>query len=195
MQAIGRALTTTAESGSASDGASLTIETTLRAEPGASVSVSGCCLTVSRCESETLSFDLMPETLAHTTLGELQPGDAVNLEPALRLGDPLGGHWVQGHVDAIGRISRVTPAGNAVDIEIEAPESVLRYCVERGSIAVDGVSLTVMGLDDGHVRVSLIPETRSRSTLGDAQAGTSVNLETDILARYVERLASRPARA
>ena len=156
--------------------------------PGASIAVNGCCLTITERSGTTLAFDLLPETLSHTNLGALEPGDHVNLEPALRAGDAMGGHWVQGHIDATGNVRSVAEDATALDVLIDAPERVLRYCVDRGSITVNGVSLTVMGLGDGCVRISLIPETRSRTNLGELAAGSVVNLEADILARYVERL-------
>ena len=130
----------------------------------------------------------MPETLARTGLGGLQPGDAVNVEPALRVGDPLGGHVVQGHVDAVGRVRSVTPEGDSRRIWLDAPESVIRYCLEKGSIAVDGVSLTVAALDDDGFEVALIPHTLEVTTLGRLEPGDQVNLEVDVLAKVVERL-------
>jgi riboflavin synthase len=164
------------------DGARLIVDTGLEAGLGDSVSINGACLTVVANDAG-LSFDVVPETLTRTTLGELGAGDAVNLEPALRAGEPLGGHIVQGHVDAVGRVRSV---GDPV--WIDAPSEVLRYCVEKGSIAVDGVSLTIAALDDAGFAVALVPHTLAVTTLGHAQPGTLVNLEVDVLAKYVERL-------
>ena len=134
-----------------------------------------------------MAFDVVPETLRRSTLGRLETGGGVNVEPALRAGDPLGGHIVQGHVDGVGRIRRVDDEG----IEIEAPEDVLRYCVEKGSIAVEGVSLTIAGLGESSFTVALIPHTRDVTTLGGVTEGDDVNLEVDVVAKYVERLAAR----
>jgi len=153
-----------------------------------SVSVAGVCLTVVGTETGQLSFDVVPETLARTALDRLQPGDAVNLEPALRVGDPLGGHVVQGHVDAVGRVRSVLPEGDGRRIWFDAPDSVVRYCLEKGSIAVDGVSLTVAALDGDGVEVALIPHTLEVTTLGRLEPGDEVNLEVDVLAKVVERL-------
>jgi riboflavin synthase len=164
------------------DGARLVVDTELEAGLGDSVSISGACLTVVANDGG-LSFDVVSETLARTTLGELGAGDAVNLEPALRAGEPLGGHIVQGHVDAVGHVRSV-----GEPVWIDAPLDVLRYCVEKGSIAVDGVSLTIAALDDSGFAVALVPHTLAVTTLGRAQPGTPVNLEIDVLAKYVERL-------
>jgi len=139
-------------------------------------------------EAGSLAFDVVPETLARTGLGALQPGDAVNLEPALRVGDPLGGHVVQGHVDAVGRVRSLAREGDSRRIWVDVPESVVRYCLEKGSIAVDGVSLTVAALDDDGVEVALIPHTLEVTTLGGLEPGDEVNLEVDVLAKVVERL-------
>jgi riboflavin synthase len=164
------------------DGARLIVETELEAGLGDSVSINGACLTVVANDAG-LSFDVVSETLARTTLGALGAGDAVNLEPALRAGEPLGGHIVQGHVDAVGRVRSV-----GEPMWIDAPTDVLRYCVEKGSIAVDGVSLTIAALDEAGFAVALVPHTLAVTTLGQARPGTPVNLETDVLAKYVERL-------
>jgi riboflavin synthase len=130
----------------------------------------------------------MNQTLERTSLGPLEPGDHVNLELPLRLGDRLGGHMVQGHVDGTGEVAGVRDDGFARRLEIAAPDELRRYVVEHGSVAVDGVSLTVAALDDGGFEVSLIPETLERTTLGAASEGTVVNLELDVIARYVDRL-------
>ncbi len=155
---------------------------------GDSVAVGGVCLTVVEIAAPQLSFDAVPETLGRTALGRLRPGAEVNLEPALRAGEPLGGHVMQGHVDGVGRVRSVEPEGDGSRIWIDAPPAVLRYCVEKGSIAVDGTSLTVAALDDAGFAVALIPHTLSETTLGALRPGDEVNLEADVLAKYVERL-------
>ena len=155
---------------------------------GDSVAVNGVCLTVTEAASGTLTFDAVAETLARSTLGRLEPGAAVNLEPALRAGEPLGGHIVQGHVDGVGRVRALAPEGDGARLEVEAPAGLLRYCVEKGSIAVDGVSLTVAGLAGDAFWVALVPHTLSATTLGALAPGDGVNLEVDVIAKYVERL-------
>jgi len=161
------------------------------AEVGDSVAVSGVCLTVVAAENGTLAFDAVPETLRRSSLGGLRPGDAVNLEPALRAGDPLGGHYVQGHVDGVGRIRSAEREGDGKRLWLDAPPDVLRYVVEKGSIAVEGVSLTVADLDDHGFAVALVPHTLAATTLDDLDPGAPVNLEADVLAKYVERLTTR----
>jgi riboflavin synthase alpha subunit len=162
------------------------------ARPGDSVALNGVCLTVVERADGTLAFDAVPETLSRTTLRRLAPGTAVNVEPALRAGEPLGGHIVQGHVDGVGRVHEVRSEGEGTRIEIEVPAELLRYLVEKGSIAVEGVSLTVAAVGDGRFAVALIPHTLAATTLGSLAAGDEVNLEADVLAKYVERaLASR----
>ena len=155
---------------------------------GDSVAVGGVCLTVVEIAAPQLSFDAVPETLGRTALGRLREGAEVNVEPALRAGEPLGGHVMQGHVDGVGRVRSVEPEGDGSRIWIDAPPAVLRYCVEKGSIAVDGTSLTVAALDDAGFAVALIPHTLSETTLGALRPGDEVNLEADVLAKYVERL-------
>jgi riboflavin synthase len=174
----------------------LVVESQTAADLGDSLAIDGVCLTVVAAEPGRLSFDVVPETLARVKLF----GDRVNVEPALRAGDPLGGHQVQGHVDGVGRVVSVEPEGDGFRMRIEAPPELLRYCVEKGSITVDGVSLTVAEVDDTGFEVVLIPHTLEVTTLGDLTAGDTVNLETDVLAKYVEKLlpplaggASRPA--
>ena len=162
-------------------------ETAAAAAVGDSVSLAGVCLTAVEVADGTVAFDAVPETLRRSTLGRLETGGDVNVEPALRAGDPLGGHIVQGHVDGVGRIRRVDGEG----IEVEAPQAVLRYCVEKGSIAVEGVSLTIAGLGESSFTVALIPHTRDVTTLGGVAEGDDVNLEVDVVAKYVERLAAR----
>jgi riboflavin synthase len=155
---------------------------------GDSVSVNGVCLTVTDRQDGTFNADVMNQSLSLTGLGALEVGDGVNLEPALRAGDPLGGHIVQGHVDCTGDVVAVTPDGIATRIAVVVPERYRRYVVEHGSVTVDGVSLTVALLTDGGFEVSLIPETLERTTLGSTKKGDTVNLEFDVIARYVERL-------
>ena len=167
-------------------GSRLVVEAELTAPLGDSIAVNGVCLTVVGCPP--LSFDVVRETLERTTLGRLRDGDGVNLEPAARVGDPLGGHMVQGHVDGTGAVESVADEGNSRVVRIEAAPELLRYVVEKGSIAVDGVSLTVSAVDDVAFEVSLIPETLERTTLGAAAPGRTVNLEVDVLAKYVEKL-------
>lgn len=157
---------------------------------GDSVAVNGACLTVVERTPRTFTADVMAETLARTNLGLLKPGDRVNLERALRLGDRLGGHLVTGHVDGVGRIRRRREEDIAVLLEIEAPPEVMRYVVRKGSVAVDGVSLTVADVDRQGFLVSLIPHTAARTTLGARRPGEPVNLEADIIGKYVERLLS-----
>jgi len=154
---------------------------------GDSVSVSGACLTATAVANGTFSVTAVPETLSRTTLGRLTVGGEVNLEPALHAGDALGGHFVQGHVDAVGRIASIEDGR----VWIEAVPEVLRYCVEKGSITVDGVSLTIAGLRDDAFEVALIPHTLEVTTLGAVEPGDGVNLEVDVLAKYVEKLIDR----
>jgi riboflavin synthase len=155
---------------------------------GDSISINGCCLTAESVEGVRISMHAVPETLARSTLGRLSAGDAVNVEPAVRAGDPLGGHYVQGHVDAVGRVQSVEAEGEGLRVFFEAPDDVLRYCVEKGSIAVDGVSLTVAELGREEFAVALVPHTLEATTLSALAPGQGVNLEADVLAKYVERL-------
>jgi riboflavin synthase len=155
---------------------------------GDSVSVDGVCLTVASPGEASFEADVMNQTLSVTTLGALEAGGRVNLEPALRAGEPLGGHLVQGHVDATGRVTSVTEDGFARRLRVAVPEGLRRYVAEHGSVAIDGVSLTVAALTPDGLEVSLIPETVERSTLGDLGEGGEVNLEVDVVARYAERL-------
>jgi riboflavin synthase len=163
-------------------------ETAAGVQLGDSVSVAGACLTVVEAGEGRIAFDVVPETLARTSLGELTAGARVNLEPALRVGDRLGGHVVQGHVDAVGRVRSVEPEGDSRRVWFDAPEGVVRYCLEKGSIAVDGVSLTVAALDGDGFEVALIPHTFEVTTLGRLEPDDEVNLEVDVLAKVVERL-------
>jgi len=163
-------------------------ETAALSAVGDSVSVSGCCLTVVDVSGGRMAFDAVPETLDRTALGRLAPASEVNVEPALRAGEPLGGHYVQGHVDAVGRVRSVEGEGEGVRAWIDAPPDLLRYCAEKGSVAADGVSLTIAALDGRGFAVALVPHTLAVTTLGSLEPGREVNLEVDILAKYVERL-------
>jgi riboflavin synthase len=167
----------------------LEVETPLAGElePGDSVAVNGVCLTAVDPDASSFGADVMPETLRRSSLGPLGAGHEVNLELPLRAGDRLGGHFVQGHVDATGTVAAVHDDGFARVVRIAADTDVLRYVVEKGSIAVDGVSLTVSAVDGDAFEVSLIPETLERTTLGQAEPGRTVNLEVDVLAKYVEK--------
>jgi riboflavin synthase len=155
---------------------------------GDSVSLNGCCLTVVETADGTLAFDAVPETLARSSLEGLEAGSELNVESAVRAGDPLGGHYVQGHVDGVGTVRSVDREGEGLRIWLDTPPDVLRYCVEKGSVAVDGVSLTIADLDESGFAVALIPHTLSATTLGTLVPGARVNLEADVLAKYVERL-------
>jgi riboflavin synthase len=159
------------------------------AHVGDSIALNGCCLTVVEVGSESYVVDAVEETLRVTTLGHLRQGDRVNLERSVRLADRLGGHLVQGHVDAVGTLASREPlADGSLMLRFGAPPDVLRYVVYKGSIAVDGISLTVAGVDSSTFSVAIIPHTQTVTTLGIRQVGDPVNLETDVLARYVERL-------
>jgi riboflavin synthase len=174
---------------SSADGARLRIRAELASDlgEGDSVAVDGACLTATAVEGDAFEADVMHQTLELTTLGELERGSAVNLELPLRADERLGGHVVQGHVDGTATVADLNDDGFAKRLRIELPDELLPYVVERGSIAVEGVSLTVAGLDDPLVEVSLIPETLERTTLGRLEAGDRVNVECDVLARYVRR--------
>ena len=171
-------------------GARLRVRAELAGEldEGDSVSVSGACLTVASVADGAFEADVANQTISVTTLGELQPGARVNLEPPLKAGDPLGGHLVQGHIDGTGEVRGVQGDGVARRLRLAAPRELGRFIVERGSVTVDGVSLTVAALADDGFEVSLIPETLERTTLGGLANGERVNLEVDIIARYAERL-------
>ncbi len=158
---------------------------------GDSVSVAGCCLTAVAADNGELVFEAVPESLARTTLGDLGEGADVNLEPALRAGEPLGGHYVQGHVDGVGRVRAVEPEGDGRRLALDVPAELLRYCVEKGSLAVDGVSLTIAAITGDGVEIALVPHTLHETTLSDLEPGDGVNLEVDVLAKYVERLTAR----
>jgi riboflavin synthase alpha subunit len=174
------------------DGVRLTVEapaTATSVAPGDSVALAGVCLTAVAVPNGRIVFEAVPETLSHSTLGHLSAGDDLNVEPALRAGDPLGGHYVQGHVDAVGRVRAVEREGDGARIWVEAPADVLRYCVAKGSITVDGVSLTIAELAEEALAVALVPHTLAVTTLGALTPGDEVNLEADVLAKYVEKLA------
>jgi riboflavin synthase len=166
----------------------LVVESSLEAELGDSIAVDGVCLTVVGNDDGTLAFDAVAETLTRSSLGSLDRGSRVNLEPALRAGDPLGGHYVQGHVDGVGAYRGLAAGLHWFD----APPEILRYVVEKGSIAVQGTSLTVAATDERGFGVALIPHTLEATTLGALTPGAGVNLEPDVLAKYVEKLLARP---
>ena len=155
---------------------------------GDSVAVNGVCLTVSEMEDGTFTFYAMPETLRRTALGDLAEGSPVNLERAMTLERRFGGHIVQGHVDGVGEVLAVYPEGDAQIWEFEAPAGVLRYTVEKGSVCVDGISLTVVALRDASFTASILPQTRANTNLGELWVGDRVNLEADVVGKYVERL-------
>jgi riboflavin synthase len=171
------------------DGARIRVRAGLASElgEGDSVAVSGACLTATGISDGAFEADVMHQSLELTTLGELQPGSSVNLELPLRAADRLGGHVVQGHVDGTGAVAEITEDGFAKRVRVRLPEELLPYVVEHGSIAIEGVSLTVAALGDEGVEVSLIPETLERTTLGGVEIGDRLNVECDVLARYVAR--------
>ncbi|WP_205698647.1 riboflavin synthase [Conexibacter sp. SYSU D00693] len=172
------------------DGARLTVRTRLTAELGLgdSIAVNGCCLTATTIDGDVFTADAMHETLRRTSLGAVEVGGTVNLELAMKAGARLGGHLVQGHVDGTGTVAAVREDGFARVVTVAAAPELLRYVVEKGSVCVDGVSLTVARVDDDGFDVSLIPETLERTTLGAAAPDRIVNLEVDIVAKYVEKL-------
>ena len=178
------------------DGGSLSLriaapQTAAQTSLGDSVSVAGCCLTAVATSDHELVFDVVPESLARTTLRQLVEGAEVNVEPALRVGEPLGGHYVQGHVDGVGSVRALDPEGDGARLWLDVPYALLHYCVEKGSLAVDGVSLTIAAVDDRGIGVALVPHTLAETTLSALRPGDPVNLEADVLAKYVERLARR----
>jgi riboflavin synthase len=175
------------------DGLHLRIEaagTAAGAKPGDSIAVAGCCLTATTVRDSALDFDAVPETIARTNLGRLAAGAEVNLEPALRAGEPLGGHFVQGHVDGLARVRLLEQDGEGARLQLELAPEHLRYCVEKGSLTVDGVSLTVAALREDGVDIALVPFTLRETTLSALSPGDEVNLEVDVLAKYAERLAA-----
>lgn len=177
----------------AADGARLTVATQLAGQlhDGDSVSVSGVCLTATAAGEGTFSTEAMNETLRLTSLSELGVGAGVNIELAMRASDRFGGHIVQGHVDGVGRVSAVSADGFSRRVTVDADQQLLRHVVHKGSIALDGVSLTVAELHARSFTVALIPATLERTTLGAVEVGSTVNLEVDVLAKYVERLVNR----
>ena len=187
VREVGRVVSATTVDG----GLALSVEAPLAGAglaAGDSISVNGVCLTAETVENGWVALHAVPETLARSTLGGLTAGDAVNVEPALRAGEPLGGHYVQGHVDAVGQVQSAEAEGDGLRVFVEAPSDILRYCVEKGSIAVDGVSLTIAELTADAFAVVLVPHTLEATTLSDVAPGREVNLEGDVLAKYVERL-------
>jgi riboflavin synthase len=165
-------------------------------EPGQSISVSGACLTVVSANEREISFDVSSETLGKTILGAMRPGTTVNLEKALRVGDDISGHFVAGHVDGLGEVAGLKRLAEFAELSVRVPDELAVYLVPRGSVAIDGVSLTIASLEGSAFTVALIPETLTRTTLGSLAAGSKVNIETDMLGKYVVRyLASMGAKA
>jgi riboflavin synthase alpha subunit len=176
------------------DGVELVVEapkTAAGTHTGDSVALDGVCLTATDVSDGRIAFHAVAETLRRSTLAALEPGAEVNVEPALRAGEPLGGHYVQGHVDGVGRVTGTTPEGDGVRLRLAVPPDLLRYCVPKGSIAVQGVSLTIAALDEDAVEIALVPHTLAATTLASLRPGAEVNLEVDVLAKYVERLIAR----
>jgi riboflavin synthase len=173
------------------DGARLAVRSPLLAplaQLGDSISISGACLTVVSVDDDILRFDAVPETLSRTSLGRLSRGSLVNLEDALRAGEPFGGHMVQGHVDGVGEITAIDDEGDGHRIAVRVPAELLRYVAEKGSITLAGISLTVAALHGDLVEIALIPHTWISTTVSDLEVGDQVNLEVDVIAKYVERL-------
>jgi riboflavin synthase len=173
------------------EGLTLVVEAPVTAPSAAigdSIAIDGVCLTTEAVDGPRLRFHAVVETLRRTTLGGLGAGARVNVEPALRAGEPLGGHLVQGHVDGTGRVASVEAEGDGLRVIVEAPPEILKYCVEKGSITLEGVSLTVAELFDDAFAVALVPHTLAATTLDELAPGRAVNLEVDVLAKYVERL-------
>jgi riboflavin synthase len=177
-------------------GASLSVSAHALAQDAAlgdSIAINGCCLTVVKRQGDVLSFDLSDETLRSTNLGQLKPGDRVNLEPSLRPDGKLGGHFVTGHVDAVGRIRSKNLVGETFAITIEAPELITGLLVDKGSVAIDGISLTVVEVHEDSFSVVIIPHTARITTIGIKGVGSAVNLEADIIGKYVARFLDRKA--
>ena len=172
------------------DGARYTLEIPFAAELalGDSVAVNGCCLTVDAVENDRVSFDLLTQTMRVTSLGTLHEGDIVNLERAMKNSDRLGGHFVMGHVDACGEIIAVEPVGQDHKITLRIPEEYTRYCIDKGSIAVDGISLTIASISGNILEFWITPHTFARTNLAQAHPGTVVDIEVDMLAKYMEKL-------
>jgi riboflavin synthase len=188
---IVREVGTVSELRGGEDGVHLVVEapaTAATIETGGSVAIDGVCLTAVAIEAARVRFDAVPETVRRTSLGRLATNDRVNVEPALRAGDALGGHIVQGHVDGVGRVQSVEWEGEGLRVFVEAPAEILRYCVEKGPIAVDGVSLTIAELAADAFAVALVPHTLAATTFSELAPGRGVNLEVDVIAKYVERL-------
>ena len=167
-------------------------ETAHKLKPGDSVAVNGVCQTVVSLSGTTFTVETVEETLSKTTLGTLRPGGRINLESPVRVGDPLGGHFVQGHVDGIGVVRSLVPLASSTLVEVEIPESLIRYVVPVGSIALDGISLTVASVREDRVVVSIIPHTMKHTTLSGIDVGSKVNVECDMLGKYVERFVQQP---
>jgi riboflavin synthase len=158
-----------------------------RTNVGDSIALNGCCLTVVAVEGDGIAFQAGEETLSRTNLGELAPGDVVNVERSLRAGDPIGGHYVTGHIDAVGIVDALHDEGDWCTMWFRAPPALMRQMASKGSIAVDGVSLTLVDVEEDRFSVALIPHTLAVTTLGRRKVGDRVNLETDVLAKYVEK--------
>jgi riboflavin synthase len=163
-------------------------EAAARTKPGDSVAVNGVCLTAVEAADGVVRFDAVPETLARTTLGRLTADAEVNVEPALRAGEPLGGHLVQGHVDGVARVRSIEPEGDGARLTVDLPPAIARLSVEKGSIALDGVSLTIADLGPGWVAIALVPHTLAETTLGRLEPGDELNAEADVVAKHVDRL-------
>jgi riboflavin synthase len=159
------------------------------AKPGDSIAVNGVCLTITYIAGTTITFDVSPETLRRSNLGSLKTGDPVNLERALAAGGRFGGHMVSGHIDATGTLAAKRDEGNATIFTFNAPSGIMHYLIEKGSIAIDGISLTIAALTQGSFSVAVIPHSLQQTTLGRAQVGATVNLENDLVAKYIEKLA------
>ncbi|MGK7345294.1 MAG: riboflavin synthase [Candidatus Nitrospinota bacterium M3_3B_026] len=153
---------------------------------GESVAVNGVCLTVTASRGDVLSFDVSKETLARSTFRDAGPGDMVNIERAMRMGDRLGGHLVSGHVDAVGKVAKVAPSGEGFDLEVAIPGEGMKYVIEKGSIAIDGISLTVASKHERSITIAIIPHTWEATALRDKNPGSTVNIEYDMIAKYVE---------
>lgn len=190
VQAIGAVV----RSGSAGSGRHLAVDVAgLEVPPrrGDSIALSGVCCTVVDLQGSIAAFDLSAETLARTWLGQAVPGRRLNLEAALRAGDPLGGHLVQGHVDGVAPVTAAIDPGSGGALRVLVPEPLRRYCAEKGSITLDGVSLTIARILGGEIEIAVIPHTAQVTTLGERTVGDLVHVEVDVLAKYVERLLSR----
>jgi riboflavin synthase len=187
VQEIGRVTETTSRRGSTRIGISSALPVA-KMETGESVAVDGVCLTATSFRGDRFYADVVAETLARTTLGKIRPGAKVNLERALALGERLGGHLVQGHIDATAAVLGVSRRGDDYRLRVDLPESIAKYIAFKGSVALNGVSLTVAALEQGWFEVALVPQTLSHTTLGGLRQGSRLNVEVDLLARYLERL-------